>query len=282
MMKNVISIICFFTSFNLGLFAQTVGPLVPMSYSISGAGASWSNLSGVQLVDNNPAYVDLAQYPTCNNFMCYRSNVASFSGFGFAIPVNATISGVQLDVLQRVSSPGGGIHDSVLTLAMNGLAIGNNKANALNWFDTPQTQIYGGPTDTWGNTLSVNDVNDSGFGILYEITNTSYDQAASVDFMNMTLYYQIGTSLYNQSSSPWFVSLNENSLIIKVQNTLLKGATLNVFNANGQLVYNQVYAAHQNQIDENVSSSNWLSGLYLVHIENDQGMIFQKKLTLIK
>lgn len=281
-MKIILTILCLLTSFGIVLFAQTAGPLVPMSYSTSGTGASWSNLSGVQLVDNNPAYVDLAQYPTCNNFICYRSNIASFSGFGFAIPATATITGVQLEILQRVSSPGGGIHDSILTLAMNSVPIGNNKANSTNWFDTPQTQIYGGSADTWGNTLSVNDVNDIGFGILYEITNTSYDQAASVDFMSMTIHYQLGTSLFTQSSSPYFVNFNENSLIIKAQTKLGNGTKLKVFDTNGQLVYNQVYASYYHHIDENISTINWHSGLYLVHVENAQGLVFQKKLTLVK
>lgn len=281
-MKCAISIICLLTLSIFGTFAQSVGPVVPMIYSTMGSGASWGNLSGVQLVDNSPAYVDLAQYPTCNNFMCYRSKIASFSGFGFTVPSNATITGVQLDILQRVSSPGGGIHDSVLTLAMNGVAIGNNKASSTNWFDTPQTQIYGGSTDTWGNVLSVNDVNDSGFGILYNITNTSYDQTASVDFMSMTIHYQIGTSSFSQSSIPCLVNLNENSLVIKVQTELENSTTLKVFNSNGQLVYNQVYTTFQHQIDENISTINWHSGLYLVLVENAKGVVFRNKMTLVK
>jgi hypothetical protein len=281
-MKSILCITCLLVLFNLNIFAQSAGPAVPMIYSITGSGASWGNLSGVQLVDNSPAYVDLAQYPTCNNFMCYRSKIASFSGFGFTVPLSATITGVQLDILQRVSSPGGGIHDSVLTIAMNGVAIGNNKASSTNWFDTPQTQIYGGSTDTWGNVLSVNDVNDSGFGILYEITNTSYDQTASVDFMSMTIHYQLGTTLYEQSSSPWLVNLNENALVIKVQTELENSTTLKVFNSNGQLVYNQVYTSYHHQIDEKISTINWHSGLYLVHVENAKGVVFRKKITVVK
>lgn len=281
-MKKIIFLLLTTTLFCASILAQTTSTMIPMTYSSNGTGASWSNLSGVQLVDNSPAYVDLAQYPTCNNFMCYRSNVASLSGFGFAVPLTATITGVQLDIMQRVNSPGGGIHDSVLTLAMNGVAMGNNKASASNWFDTPQTQIYGGSTDTWGNTLSASDINDSGFGIHYEITNTSYDQAASVDFMSMTVYYQIGTSLYTQSSSPWYVTLNENSLHINVQCTILNYATLNVYNAMGQPVYEQVYNSNPYQIEENINSTNWPSGLYIINVENAQGLIFHKKLNLVK
>jgi hypothetical protein len=281
-LNNKLGLICLFSSLISFANAQTSGPLVPMSYTTAGAGAGWSNLSGVQTVDNNPAYVDLAQFPTCNSFMCYRSNIASFSGFGFAVPIAANITGVQLDILQRVSSPGGGIHDSVLTLAMNNVAIGNNKASSSNWFDTPQTQIYGGSSDTWGNTLTANDVNDSGFGILYEITNTSYDQTASVDFMSMTIYYQIGTSIYAQNSSPWMVNLNENLLTIKGQIPPTKGTSLKVYNTNGQLVYHQVYETTQHQIDENISCSNWQSGLYLIHVESAAGFVYNKKLTLVK
>jgi hypothetical protein len=76
--------------------------------------------------------------------------------------------------------------------------------------------------------------------------------------------------------------LNDNSLIIKAQTALNHGSTLKVYNANGQLVYNRVYASAQLQIDENIPSSNWQPGIYLVHVENGQGLVFKKKLTLVK
>jgi hypothetical protein len=100
--------------------------------------------------------------------------------------------------------------------------------------------------------------------------------------MNMTIHYQLGTSLFTQSSSPYLVNFNENSLIIKAQTKLGNVAKLKVFNTNGQLVYNQVYASYHHQIDENISTINWYSGLYLVQVENAKGLVFQKKLTLVK
>lgn len=274
--KKSFNIICLIAGFITQSYAQSVGPSVPNNYSSSGSGASWGNLAGVQFVDNSPAYVDLAQYPTCNNFMCYRSNVASFSGFGFAIPGNALITGVELNVMQKVTSPGGGIHDSVLTLAFNNVAIGNNYANPNNWSDSAQTQTYGGSTDTWGNTLSPAQVNDSNFGILYQLTNTSYDQPASVDYMTMTVHYQLGTSIHSQSSNPGLINFDGKNINIKSS----QGQRLDIFCANGQIVFSKSFSSN-NTIDEVIQTSSLSNGIYFVRIEGQQGLIFQRKVSVV-
>jgi hypothetical protein len=256
--------------------AQSVGPSVPNNYSTSGSGASWGNLGGVIAIDNSPAYVDLAQYPTCNNFMCYRSNIASFSGFGFTVPTNATVTGVELNVMQRVSSPGGGIHDSVLTLAINSVSIGNDYASPINWFDTPQTVTYGSSTDTWGNTLTPTQVNDPSFGILYQLTNSNYDQPASVDYMTMTIHYQLGTSIYSQNSNPSQVFFDGKNINIKTS----QGQKLDIYSANGQIVFSKSFSSN-NTIDEVIQTSSLSNGIYFIRIEGQYGRIFQKKIAIV-
>lgn len=264
------------------LLAQNAGPLVPNNFSSNGSGASWGNLAGVQAIDNNPGYVDLAQFPNCSSFLCYHSNIASLSNFGFNIPLNATITGVQLDITQRVNSPGGGIHDSVLTLALNGIAMGNNKANASNWSDTPQNQSYGSSTDTWGNTLTPADVNNSAFGVLYEITNTSYDQAASVDYLTMTVYYQIGTSIFEQSAKPWNVYFEQNNLVIDSPIKITSNTSISLYNASGQLVFYNSLSASKPYLNEYISLALLQSGIYFIAIESADGSSYKKKLLFMK
>lgn len=279
-MKFSVLFVAFYLLQIIQLNAQSVGPNTPSNYSTSGSGAAWGNLSGVQAIDNSPAYVDLAQYPTCNNFMCYRSNKANFNNFGFNVPLNATIVGIEAAILQRVSSPGGGIHDSILTLGLNGSALGINKASALNWFDTLNTQTYGGPNDLWGTTLTPNDVNDATFGLYYEITNTSYDQTASVDYMTMTVYYQIGTSIQAQSSKPWYINFENDNLVIDISN-IADELSLKLFDATGRMVYHKDYNSNY-FLKETINSQGWKSGLYYLQLEGKSGISFRKKVLLLK
>ncbi|MBL0104833.1 MAG: hypothetical protein IPP51_14370 [Bacteroidetes bacterium] len=213
-MKKLFSLSVLMVAFTFNGLGQSTGPIVPSGYATSGSGASWGNLSGIQSVDNNPAYADLAQYPTCNNFLCYHSNLASFTNFAFAIPTSAIITGIKLDILQRVNSPGGGIHDSILVLALNGNPLGVDRASALNWYDTPTIQTYGDSTDTWGYAWTPTELNDPNFGFQYMLTNTSYDQAASVDQLAMTVYYDLGNGITSQTSAPWQIGFAGNELYV--------------------------------------------------------------------
>ncbi|HRG59112.1 MAG TPA: hypothetical protein PK323_09155 [Bacteroidia bacterium] len=113
--------------------------------------------------------------------------------------------------------------------------MGVNKASSINWFDTPQTQTYGGPNDLCRTTLTPNDINDFSFGVFYEISNTSYDQTASIDFMSMTVYYVIGTSLQTQSTKPWYVNFENDNLVIDISN-ITDGLSIILLDGTGRLV----------------------------------------------
>lgn len=267
-------------SFSLG---QSTGPFTPMNNSTSGSGASWGNLGGVLAVDNNPAYADLAQYPTCNSFICYYSNVASFAGFGFSIPTGATVTGIQLDAMQRVSSPGGGIHDSILVLALNGVAVGNDHADPDNWLDTPTMNAYGDSLDTWGYSWTAAEINDPNFGLLYRVTNDSYDQPASLDFLAMTVYYQTGTGIGSQSSSPWNIGFVGSSLKISGRSSALDvGTIVEVRSLQGKLEYSQKAENKSGLMDLDIDCSFWSAGVFLVNIISSNTVKIQRKVILVK
>lgn len=263
-------------------FAQTAGPFFPTTYASSGQGAGWGNLVGVQYVDNSPAYADLAQFPTCNNFMCYYSNVASFTGFNFAIPGGSNITGIQIDMLQRVSSPGGGIHDSVLVLALNGAPVGNVNVNPNNWNDVPTVYTYGGSTDTWGSNWTPASVNDPTFGLLFRVTNSSYDQPASVDHLTMTIYYQAGTGISSQTSTPVIIGFKNNFLHIKSEGTnYATGGRVEVMNMSGQILGSTAIKKDLAKMDVTFDAVNWDNGIYMVNIYNNSGSFIQRKVVLM-
>jgi hypothetical protein len=255
--------------------SQTAGPNVPTTNITTGSGSSWGNLGGVAAVDNNPAYVDLFQPPLCTSFQCYYSNFANWTGFGFSIPVNAVVTGIQLDIMQRVSSPGGGIHDSLLMLAVTGMTYGSDYANDSNWFDTPTVRTYGGPNDTWGYAWTPADINDPTFGLYYSVTNSDYDQPASVDHLTMTVYYQVGSGISKQSFQNISTEFSRNSLIVEGIPADLKSVELEVSNLAGQLIYSEKYFnLNGNSIE--TDATLWDSGIYFVRLRSESGVQTRK------
>jgi hypothetical protein len=281
-MKNLLLLI----SLSLTTFyiteAQSDGPKISTTYSANGSGASWSNLSGVAAIDNSPAYADLAQHPTCNNFMCYYSNVATFSGFGFNIPLSATITGIQLNIMQRVSSPGGGIHDSSLVLTVGGVSYGDDYKNDSNWFDTPTIRTYGGPSDTWNHTWTPQQVNDPTFGFRYRLTNSSYDQPASVDYLTMTVYYQAGTGFYSPTSTSLDIGVSNNTLVVSGSlSSTNEGCILEVSDILGKVFYKKEIEADNLSIYSQTDLSSWARGTYIVNVSRGT-RITTKKIVLRK
>ncbi len=263
--------------------AQSAGPFTPSAYSTSGTGAGWANLSGVHALDNNPAYVDLAQYPTCNSFICYYSDIAHFTGFGFSIPINSVITGIQVSAMQRVSSPGGGIRDSMLFLSLNGTTMGSDYADPSYWLDTPTLNTYGNSADMWGYSWTPAEVNDPTFGLQYRLTNDSYDQPASLDFLTMTIYYQAGTGISSQTSSPWVIGFKDESLHITAEASILsKGVRIEVRNLDGKLQYSNEIDQGLRKLNLNIDAGSWSPGLYLINISSADGATFQHKAILMK
>jgi len=127
------------------------------------------------------------------------------TNLGFNIPANATINGVYVDV-NADSQDGNNNDDSVMGVAViqliqGGVAQGNNYAcspycTAWNNANTnPSDNYYGSPTDTWGLSLSGNDVNASNFGLRIQAwsgTGSSGDWVyGEVNSVQITVYYTV-------------------------------------------------------------------------------------------
>jgi len=124
------------------------------------------------------------------------SNYLKVTGFGFNLPSYAIICGVEVYIEKRALGLGLGasIIDNRVNLVKAGTIItGTNYAKAGGWSGST-TSTYGGPTDTWGGSLSVADVNNSGFGVAFSASITlgiSVFPAAEINNIQIKLYYNL-------------------------------------------------------------------------------------------
>lgn len=110
--------------------------------------------------------------------------------FGFAVPSGVNIDGVQAAMSWVGQYAGTGIISAV-ALFYQGQIIGQVKAPGIQNSQSSTTVVQGGNSDTWGTVLSPAIVNDSTFGIGFQIT-TAESGGSDRSFINSftpTVYY---------------------------------------------------------------------------------------------
>ncbi len=174
--------------------AATVGPNLPSSGADdAGVGTVvWSSPSAVTATDGTVATADIGKNAV--------SHYLYGSGYGFALPSNAQIDGVQVTVT-GYSSDGSSraeLHDSSVRLSVGGVASGTNHATDQLIGTSSASYVYGGSADNWGLTLTGADVNAAGFGVLVSWINVSTGpggtETGSIDSITVTLTYTVPNS----------------------------------------------------------------------------------------
>jgi hypothetical protein len=148
-----------------------------------GEGAAWTNPENAKASDN--------VYATLKGG-AFSSHQLKATGFGFAIPVGATITAVVVSIEKKFSGlTTGSITDKVVQLVKGGVVSGTNKASIGHvWNTVDEVVNYG--YDLWGLTLTPADVNAANFGVVLGIEQLQLEGKeciASVDQIKITVYY---------------------------------------------------------------------------------------------
>jgi hypothetical protein len=148
----------------------------------------------------NPGFITTPGTPyatvTMNKTGRY-SNYLQATDYGFNIPAEATIDGIMVVINRQSDFHNPSLLDNVVSLVKAGAITGDNKATLIVWPTTMGTAVYGGATDLWGTTWTSADVNADNFGVVlatYRQNNGNNDRTASVDFMQVSVYYTFNTT----------------------------------------------------------------------------------------
>jgi len=158
---------------------------VTAGQSGNGTGDSWSNRS--RIVSDNDSYVS----SDINN----SSRELYTSTYGFSIPSNATITGVQV-VIGRYAENSNSLHDNKVNLRYSGSEIATNKASSSYWPTSEAAATYGSSSDVWGATLTPAIINDNTFGVVLDVDNdNNNNRIAFVDYVQISVTYIVSGSL---------------------------------------------------------------------------------------
>ena len=158
------------------------------------------------LVWGNPgnAIASDDSYATCAvGFSTGASHYLKATNFGFAIPADAQIDGIKVEAEIKCDVSG---TDNSIKLVKAGSYVGDNKARGSSvYWPTSDTYVtWGGETDLWGTTWSVDEINNSGFGVGISGTfdpDGYWLVTASIDHIRITVYYSFPINLVIANAS---------------------------------------------------------------------------------
>lgn len=112
-------------------------------------------------------------------------------GFGFAIPLGATILGIVATVQAKSSAPAGYITDGYVYALKGGARAGSNRGANNPLASTVAPIVYGAPTDLWGTTWTPAQINSATFGLEFTVSRVALATgfSAFVDYIDIQVYY---------------------------------------------------------------------------------------------
>lgn len=285
-MKNILILISAFMIISAHCISQSQGPYNSSSSSYSAAGclacpgSDWYNFQNVSLPDHQYADAVLAVYPQCFQATCYYSRILYAFDFGFTVPQGATILGVSASVL-RFSTSATGVSDSLVQL-YTGNPVGTNHASPTNWTPNPVNVLYGDSSDTWGYPLTPDSVNSTLFGLALMAVNrnmTGTMTTASIDHIEMTVYFNTGTGvqLQTRTGSNFSIHYNSSNSTLDIISWTLKINSILITDNLGHQIFKseQPLAAVQSKL----TLPQLQKGIYFVVAEFD-GKMAAKKFTV--
>lgn len=139
---------------------------------------AWATPGAVTAADATPATADGGPGGGTSNYL-----VAS--GFGFAIPAGATVTGIVVEWLRKYT--GGGAADAAARIVKTAVGAADRSAAAA-WPFSYTYAAFGGVSDLWGETWAPADVNAAAFGAALAAT-VNPTTTAEVDYCRVTVYY---------------------------------------------------------------------------------------------
>ncbi len=167
--------------------------------TISGAVAGetgatvWSNGTSAFASDNVRA--------TAAALLSSTSQYLYVSNFSFAVPTNAVISGIKVEIEKSRTAGTGTLVDTAVRLVRRGVIMGENRAaQGAAWTGSDVYSSYGAiaPStgeegDLWGVPWAASDINSFDFGVVFSCSETAgLSATAGVDHIRVTIDYVSG------------------------------------------------------------------------------------------
>ncbi len=206
----------------------------------------WAGPQNARSSDNNYALLTMVN-------MNDQTQLLKATGFGFSIPLNATICGIVVKVERsKIGMPA---RDGEILAVKNNSIIGINHASLISWPDgVDSVMTYGSNSDLWGTTWTPAEINATGFGAAVQAINMGNSSCIPrVDQIIIRVYYSTSTGVEQTADSEGSVTVSPNpssGLFTVTANGLnSSGSVLEVFNEIGEKIYTKPFNGTKTELD---------------------------------
>ena len=173
---------------------STTGTTTPSTNSGIGANvpgtgtADWANPSYITADDTSYASATLVGSILTSSYL-------EGTHYGFDIPTDAAINGIQVTIGRHESGSTSGsfdVRDNVVRLLKAGVLTGDNKAaTGTEWpIGSPVPAVYGTTADLWGTTWTPAEINADNFGVALSVIS-NVNRIAYVDYVQISVTYTV-------------------------------------------------------------------------------------------
>jgi hypothetical protein len=260
-------------------FSQTSLPNFPLTvqnqpqeYCAVCSGAKFLNSANVSIIDNLFTTTTLQPNTMCYQDQCYWSRYLDCHNFGFSIPAGAIIKGIQVDVT-GFCDKNEAVADKEIYLQKNSNLLGSNMASVNLWPTSIETRTYGGDMELWDYSWNPSDINFTQFGVFIKLKNTTtLVPTVSIDGVSMTVFYQLTTGIYSQTSTSSTFMVNSGNDELNISFDMPdnnKKTELSFYDNLGRKCYAEMINENSGNISRKIETSHLNSGIYLVNITTD-------------
>jgi len=178
------------------------------------------------------AWQEVDEAKTKNNLHAYAedtsgtvktSNYLKLTNFGFNVPSDATIKGVQVKIRRYAdTAPSSNyyVKDKYIFLVKNGAIVpASNKSKGDIWgtWGTETYYSYGSSSDLWKTTLTPSDVNASNFGVAISVE--ILNNIAYIDHVEVSIFYTSSSESESQVIDSWLDYIDYHDQTISLEKT---------------------------------------------------------------
>lgn len=159
-----------------------------------------------------------------------------FSDFGFTIPNDAFIKGIEVKYDYATNATGANLQDTTVLLMHWGNIVGtDHKINTADYVGT-NTISLGDPTDMWGWYWTPTDINANSFGFALKLISSQAGINYSfVNGVTLTVYYEVVNGIISHQTSngdlQWSIT-NKHLSIVKSNE--FRNDKIEIFDLNGK------------------------------------------------